>query len=173
MHNRSGRFFLARVVDAFVPNQAVRTFFFFFFLSYNANERHCMWVSKKKKGEENASCYCCYSLLFCFCHVCFILWTVWVTARKALVFRTPTYIYTIYNEHVHASVSNLIWFSPSIWRLCFFFQKSMLTMSFQPRFWKLLWRKPPPPFFFVPLVICNIRLPRWQVSMAIAQPQLV
>ena len=83
----------------------VLLFFSFFFFVIQCQRKALYESYKKKKGEENASCYCCFSLLFCcFCHVCFILWTVWVTARKVLMFRTPTYFYTIYNEHVHANV---------------------------------------------------------------------
>ena len=51
------------LLDAFVPNQAVCTFF----LSYNAHERHCkcIWAQKKKKKERKyASCSCFFFSLF-------------------------------------------------------------------------------------------------------------
>ena len=84
------------LLDAFAPNQAVCTIFSFFFFGGGGGGGHTVPTTgivcqlKKKKWEEKSNCCsCCFSLLFCFCRVCFILRTLWITS--SLVFSTPTY----------------------------------------------------------------------------------
>ena len=74
--------------------------FFFSFFCHTMPTKGIVCELKNRK-DEKASCYCCFSLLFCFCHVCF--WTLWAASRKALVVSTPTY-----NEQVLANATCLL-----------------------------------------------------------------